>query len=545
MTTGANGGLNSSKEREGQQMVPAHGRNQMHGPDRRNLQLVFQSMFPNSLFTERNVEGQGGPIHVKLIDTSTGHVVESCVKLEVVPLEGGFNKEDEPDWKQEDFESSIVKGREDKRPLLIGNLFVRLEGGVGSLGKLSFTDNSSWTRSKKFRLGVRVPLGLWEGIRVREAITNPFVVKDRRGEAYKKHEVPALDDEILGSNMREKMWDALVEHAKTCDMWRKQYVYYADNTKNFGVVFKSICELSGLIEGGKHYSVETLSDSQKVSADSLKREACAKWRDIVEYHESLMLMDMNPKKRARSSPIDFVNEAPDQQVPPPDQVLEDSGLVVGDPPVLFDQQAPVPDQPPSVTYFEGFCSANRPQMLCLESSQSVSRGGVGYDENFGNRFPFHSHRSNAQMQLESNTVGRMSSSHQSQMTRNDHMSQPESASCFEFQSIGSSGLPSNLISYDDQSAGYEEILEMLENDDMQQLLGLISTGAAPANASNYGHPCSSYIQTPSTNFNFEEDRRSSGKFVVEWLKLKAALRWGIFIRKEAAERRAQLVELED
>lgn len=26
MTTGANGGLNSSKEREGQQMVPAHGR---------------------------------------------------------------------------------------------------------------------------------------------------------------------------------------------------------------------------------------------------------------------------------------------------------------------------------------------------------------------------------------------------------------------------------------------------------------------------------------------------------------------------------------
>lgn len=371
MTTGANGGLNSSKEREGQQMVPAHGRNQMHGPDRTNLQLVFQSMFPNSLFTERNVEGQGGaPIHVKLIDTSTGHVVESCVKLEVVPLEGGFNKEDEPDWNQEDFESSIVKGREDKRPLLIGNLYVRLEGGVGSLGKLSFTDNSSWTRSKKFRLGIKVPLGLWEGSRVREAITNPFVVKDRRGEAYKKHEVPALDDEvwrlkkikkngpfhkglndngifiveeflwllgtdpkglrkILGSNMREKMWDALVEHAKTCDLWGKQYVYYADNTKNFGVVFKSICELSGLIEGGKHYSVETLSDSQKVYADSLKREACAKWRDIVEYHESRMLMDMNPNKRARSSPTDFVNEAPDQQVPPPDQVLGDSGLVVG------------------------------------------------------------------------------------------------------------------------------------------------------------------------------------------------------------------------
>ena len=87
--------------------------------------------------------------------------------------------------------------------------------------------------------------------------------------------------------------------------------------------------------------------------------------------------------------------------------------------------------------------------------------------------------------------------------------------------------------------------EMLENDDMQQLLRLFSTGAAPANASNDSYPYSSYIQPPSTNFNFVEDRRSSGKAVVGWLKLKAALRWGIFIRKKAAERRAQLVELED
>jgi hypothetical protein len=29
------------------------------------------------------------------------------------------------------------------------------------------------------------------------------------------------------------------------------------------------------------------------------------------------------------------------------------------------------------------------------------------------------------------------------------------------------------------------------------------------------------------------------------LKIKAAMRWGFFIRKKAAERRAQLVELDD
>ncbi|KAJ0082207.1 hypothetical protein Patl1_10878 [Pistacia atlantica] len=46
---------------------------------------------------------------------------------------------------------------------------------------------------------------------------------------------------------------------------------------------------------------------------------------------------------------------------------------------------------------------------------------------------------------------------------------------------------------------------------------------------------------PSANYSYEDDRsRSSGKAVVGWLKLKAALRWGIFIRKKAAEKRAQL-----
>ncbi|KAK8965374.1 hypothetical protein KSP40_PGU006628 [Platanthera guangdongensis] len=36
-----------------------------------------------------------------------------------------------------------------------------------------------------------------------------------------------------------------------------------------------------------------------------------------------------------------------------------------------------------------------------------------------------------------------------------------------------------------------------------------------------------------------------GESVVWWLKIKAAMRWGIFIRKKAAERRAQIIELED
>lgn len=45
-----------------------------------------------------------------------------------------------------------------------------------------FTDNSSWIRSPTCRLGARVVLGSCQGVRIREAMTKPFVVKDHWGE---------------------------------------------------------------------------------------------------------------------------------------------------------------------------------------------------------------------------------------------------------------------------------------------------------------------------------------------------------------------------
>lgn len=177
---------------------------------------------------------QGTAIHIVLIDANTGHVVttgpESLVKLDVVVLEGDFNNEDDDNWTQEEFVSHVVKEREGKRPLLSGDLQVTLKEGVGTLGDLTFTDNSSWIRSRKFRLGLKVASGYCEGIRIREAKTDAFTVKDHRGECeflitaysrffiyclfyfyflmkminlhffpftvYKKHYPPALNDEV-------------------------------------------------------------------------------------------------------------------------------------------------------------------------------------------------------------------------------------------------------------------------------------------------------------------------------------------------------------
>lgn len=97
--------------------------------------------------------------------------------------------------------------------------------------------------------------------------------------------------------------------------------------------------------------------------------------------------------------------------------------------------------------------------------------------------------------------------------------------------------------------------EMLDNEDMhmqiQQLLRMFNGGQMDQLPMNYAplqgeepYPYSSY--PPNTPDSLSVERtRPNGKAYVGWLKLKAALRWGIFIRKMAATRRAQLEEIED
>lgn len=150
-------------------------------------------------------------------------------------------------------------------------------------------------------------------------------------------------------------------------------------------------------------------------------------------------------------------------------------------------------------------------------------------------------------------------SHQIQSTRYGNSTVglalgPPQSSNSGFQAIGSSVQQSNLNPFDDWShnrdKGVEDFFseeeirmrsnEMLENDDMQHLLRLFSMGG---HASEDGYSFPSFMPSPMPNF--DEDRTRPGKAVVGWLKIKAAMRWGFFIRKKAAERRAQIVELED
>ncbi|XP_020100462.1 calmodulin-binding protein 60 B-like [Ananas comosus] len=534
----------------------------IEGPDGRNLQLHFRSRLSLPLFTGGKVEGeQGAAIHVVLLDASTNCVVttgpESCAKLDIVVLEGDFNNEDDEGWTEEEFESHVVKEREGKRPLLTGDLHVNLKEGVGTMGEITFTDNSSWIRSRKFRLGLKVSLGFCEGTRIREGKTEAFTVKDHRGELYKKHYPPALKDDvwrlekigkdgsfhkrlnkcgiysvedflrllvrdsqrlrnILGSGMSNKMWESLVEHAKTCVLSGKYYIYYSDETRSIGAIFNNIYEFCGLIASGQYYSVDSLNDTQKLFADTLVKKAYDNWMNVIEYDGKALL---NSKPSKKTTPT-LQNEAP-----------------------------PVPANYPA-SYDQHVSQTHISALAPLEHQPSTDTGipggdgtiSAGYNGNQVTRYstqpqqlPSNSHTQfhNSSLTPHEQLIG---SNHQPLVSRNDNMGL---ASGHSIQQSALDGFFSE-----------EEIRmrsnEMLENEDMQQLLRVFSMGGNSVNLPEDGYCFQSYIPSPCPNFNFDEDRsRASGKAVVGWLKIKAAMRWGIFVRKKAAERRAQLVEIED
>ncbi|XP_038711544.1 calmodulin-binding protein 60 D-like [Tripterygium wilfordii] len=546
----------------------------IEAPGGKNLQLHFRSRLSLPLFTGGKVEGeQGAAIHVVLIDAKTGHIVtsgpESSLKLDVAVLEGDFNNEDDDNWTQEEFESHVVKEREGKRPLLTGDLQVMMKEGVGTLGELTFTDNSSWIRSRKFRLGLKVSSGGCEAFRIREAKTEAFTVKDHRGELYKKHYPPALGDEvwrlekigkdgsfhkrlnkagiytvedflrvvirdsqrlrsILGSGMSNKMWDVLIEHAKTCVLSGKLYLYYSDEseTRNVAVVFNNIYELSGLIADGQYYSVDSLSDDQKVYVDGLVKKAYDDWMHVVEYDgQSLLSFNQNQitgttQAEAPIDPLDFTNS--------------------------FEHQVALPTLSVPVP----------PEQPCMDSGPAVA----GYNGSMDVKLPIQmqSDNLNTSSQLDATSFPLQnpltSVPHQTQFTRRENVMAvglPESSTS-GFPSVGTSDFTSFRVA---QTLLQEEDIrmrsnEMLGDEDMQHLLRIFHMGGqahASFDDNENGFPYSSaYMCNTPLNYSFGDDQTpSSGKAVVGWLKLKAALRWGIFVRKKAAERRAQLVELDD
>lgn len=284
------------------------------------LMLHFVNKLPSTIFTGGKLEAEDGyPIRVVLMDANTRTVVSSgpqaSLKIEIVPLDADFGFDDQKDWSRGEFAANVIREREGRRPLVTGELTVTLRDGVGQLGDIVFTDNSSWQRSRKFRLGARPVQKVSDEMRIREGRSEAFVVKDHRGELYKKHHPPHLHDEIwrleriakdgafhkrlasqglesvqkflqlymtdptmlrtvLGCGISNKIWDTIIEHAATCVLDDSKFYSYFDAAQSIGLLFDSIYKVVGVAFDGQNFeSLHNLSPPQKALVENIKRQA--------------------------------------------------------------------------------------------------------------------------------------------------------------------------------------------------------------------------------------------------------------------------------
>ncbi|KAH9755449.1 hypothetical protein KPL71_015788 [Citrus sinensis] len=290
--------------------------NQAETSEVRGLQLLFVNKLPCPIYTGSRIEAEdGGPVKIVLVDPISKTRVTSgpysSMKVEILVLNGDFGSDDHENWTEREFLEKIVREREGKRPLVTGELHITLKDGVGILSDIVFTDNSSWIRCRKFRLGARVLQKGCREVRIKEAKSEAFVVKDHRGELNKKHYPPSLDDDIWrlekiakegkyherlakkgvhtvkdflrmhttdpGSlckiiSASNKTWETIVEHAATCVV--NDGKLFAFTGDGIILLLNSIYKLVAVTFDGENcVHPNDLAFPQKISVENLKRVA--------------------------------------------------------------------------------------------------------------------------------------------------------------------------------------------------------------------------------------------------------------------------------
>ncbi|GBG58601.1 hypothetical protein CBR_g3 [Chara braunii] len=266
-------------------------------------------------------------IAVWLLDEKSGAAVttglEASAGVVIVVLEGDFKPEADT-WNAEEFDSAVIRPRPSTPPLILLDQPQFLQNGKLVIKNLILTDNSSHTGSKHFQLGVRMVDDVFRAY-VRDAKTEPFAVRDRRGLPYSKHDRPSLHDEVwrlknigkggkfhnklksigvhtveqflrlvmrnpallrkeLGSPMHKRMWEELIEHAKTVVLNGKFFIYWAPGCKGRGVLLNNIYQVLGYISSGDIVTpVDKLPEEEKPIYETYKDLAYANPKDIVEH----------------------------------------------------------------------------------------------------------------------------------------------------------------------------------------------------------------------------------------------------------------------
>ncbi|XP_074298806.1 calmodulin-binding protein 60 B-like [Silene latifolia] len=308
---------------------------QLESSPPRGFQLLFTKKLPSTLFTNSRVEGEDHtPVQVQLVDANLKNLIYngqlSSVKVEIVVLSGDFAANEGENWSRREFDDNIVRERDGKRPLLIGDVSILLVNGVAYLKNVSFTDNSSWIRCRKFRLGVRAVSSALTGAGIKEAVSEAFVVLDHRGESYQKHSKPSLDDpvwrlrkisklgasrkkleshgiktvkdflmhyymnpsslrNVLGKGVANRAWDTMVRHANDGHLDNNCYIYCGES-ENVVLLFNCVYKVVAVKFTGQDYqTVDSLDTRQKALVEKLKQSAFLNVNELVPVHSSAVV----------------------------------------------------------------------------------------------------------------------------------------------------------------------------------------------------------------------------------------------------------------
>lgn len=63
--------------------------------------------------------------------------------------------------------------------------------------------------------------------------------------------------------MSTKMWDVVVDHAKSCKIGGQMYVYYRNPDRTMGVLFNVVGELLSVLLKGRLVALDELTDTLK------------------------------------------------------------------------------------------------------------------------------------------------------------------------------------------------------------------------------------------------------------------------------------------
>ncbi|KAG6645925.1 hypothetical protein I3843_08G152300 [Carya illinoinensis] len=322
----------------------------------RSLHLRFVNCLPSTIYTNNVIKSEdGNPIRIELIDTRSRTRVKSgplsSIKLDIGVLDGGFQFDDQEDWTEQEYNASILREREGKRPLVVGNLKVTLAEGVGDVGEIHFTDNSSWVKSRKFILGAKVEKKHSGEGNIREARSQSFMVKDHRGELNKKHKTPSKSDEVWrlkniakdGPNHKrltdsgietidhllwlyamdpssvrkifdkfsDGRWEKVIEQAMAC-VENDCNLYAYHGAEEIGLRFNSIYQVvEAAFDGHNYLPVQTLTSDQKRVIEVVKQQAYKNINDWVLVDDPSAYSFSRPSRSLQDEPFSI----PEQGLP--------------------------------------------------------------------------------------------------------------------------------------------------------------------------------------------------------------------------------------